>query len=271
MPSSTGPRISMDKNEAISKIAQEPEDRLLLSRVWDKYDQCQRRNIPTATSFLSPRERAMAVALLNTLGVRRGYQADGGYEGAERQILAFLPDWAEDCQDQLRFLRAEFPKQEPAPAHRDLLGSLMGLGITREKLGDILVGDHSADLVVAPTLADFLLENWISAGRTHIRVKAIDRWELLVPEEHVEEVRTTVSTLRLDALVAAAFPMSRSKAADLIRAGKVSLDHLPSEKPDRLLQEGSLITARGYGRVQLETINGETRKGRLSVVLKKYL
>lgn len=261
----------MDKSERISRIAQEPEDKLLLARVLDKFEQTERKNIPSATCFLSPREQNLAEALLNSMGVRDGYVLDGGYEGAERRVLIFLPDWADDAQDELRFLRADFPKQEPAPSHRDLLGSLMGLGIVRERLGDILVSERSADIVAAPSLADYLLENWISAGRTHLRVHPIERQELLLPDVPTQEIRITVSALRLDAVVSAALHMSRSKALELIRAGRVSLDHSPCEKPDRLVEEGSLITARGFGRLRLTAVQGETKKGRTSIVLTKYL
>ena len=261
----------MDKSERIGRIAQDPEDRLLLARVLDKFQQTEQKNIPAATCFLSPREQNLAVALLNSMGVRDGYMLDGGYEEAERRILVFLPEWADSAEDELRFIRADFPKQEPVPSHRDLLGSLMGLGIVRERLGDILVSERSADVIASPSLADYLLENWISAGRTHLKVRPIERQELLLPQLHTEELRITVSALRLDAVVSAAFHVSRSKALELIRAGRVSLDHEPCEKPDRLIGEGSLISARGLGRIKLASIQGETKKGRISIILTKYL
>ena len=116
----------MDKNAIIAKCAQEPEDRLLLARVWDKYEQTERRNIPSATVFLSPRERQLAQAMLNAAGVRSGYLFDGGYEGAERTVLLFLPGWAEEpAGDELVFLRASFHGGESL-THRDILGSLKG-------------------------------------------------------------------------------------------------------------------------------------------------
>ena len=125
----------MDKSTLIAKVASDPEDRLLLARVLDKYEQMERRGIPTATGFLSPREQQLAAVLLNTAGIRTGYAFDGGYEGAERRLLAFLPDWAEDASGELAFLRAGFRGADSTLTHRDILGSLMGLGITREKLG----------------------------------------------------------------------------------------------------------------------------------------
>ena len=80
----------MDRRELLDKTARSEEERLLLSRVWDKREQCRLRNIPTATAFLSPQEQAAATRLLNALGDREGYALWGGYEGAERQRLLFL-------------------------------------------------------------------------------------------------------------------------------------------------------------------------------------
>ena len=154
----------MDKAELIAKVAQDGEDRLLLAHILDKYQQFQRRNIPVSTEFLSPREQAMAEAVLRTAGVRSGYAFDGGYEAAERKVLLFLPDWAEGEQGELAFLRAAFHGPDSALTHRDILGSLMGLGVARERVGDILVGEHSADIVASPSLRDFFLREWAQAG-----------------------------------------------------------------------------------------------------------
>ena len=163
----------MDKAELIAKVAQDGEDRLLLARILDKYQQFQRRNIPVSTEFLSPREQLLAQALLNSAGVREGYRLDGGYEAAERKILRFLPDWAEGEQGELAFLRADFHGPDSALTHRDILGSLMGLGVARERLGDILVSAHSADIVAAASLRDFFLREWGEAGRVRLTVTEI--------------------------------------------------------------------------------------------------
>ena len=85
----------MDRRELLDKAARDAEERMLLSRVWDKWEQCRLRNVPAATDFLSPQEQASAQRLLHMLGVQDGYVFFGGYGGAERQRLFFLPDWAE--------------------------------------------------------------------------------------------------------------------------------------------------------------------------------
>lgn len=258
----------MDKAELIAKVAQDGEDRLLLARILDKYQQSQRRNIPVSTEFLSPREQAMAEAVLRTAGVRAGYAFDGGYEAAERKVLLFLPDWAEG---ELAFLRADFHGPDSALTHRDILGSLMGLGVERDRLGDILVSPHSADIIAAPSLRDFFLREWGEAGRVRLSVAEIGREELILPQVQVKLIRDTVSSLRLDAVTATAFSMSRGRAAELIAAGRVNLDHAPCLKPDKPVAEGAVLTARGFGRARLREVGGLSKKGRTGITIERYL
>ena len=261
----------MDKNTIIARAAQEPEDKLLLARVWDKYEQTERKSVPSATVFLTPREQQMAQVMLNAAGVRGGYVFDGGYEEAERKILIFLPGWAEEAMgDELVYLRAVFHGEESL-THRDILGSLMGLGITRERVGDILVAPHSADIVAAPSLRDFFLREWEQAGRVRLTVTEIERGELSVPQAEVKIIRDTVSSLRLDAVAATAFSMSRGRAAELIAAGRVNLDHVPCMKGDKAVAEGAVITARGLGKARLAQVGGLSKKGRISIIVERYL
>ena len=261
----------MDKRELIARAAQEPEDRLLLARVLDKFEQRERRNIPASTGFLSPREQTLAVSLLNAAGIREGYRLDGGYEGAERKVLTFLPDWAEEDPEALAFLRAAFRGADSVLTHRDILGSLMGQGIARERVGDILLSDHSADVVVSPSLAEFLLQNWDSAGRVRLDISPIDREALAIPQTRIKEVRDTVSSLRLDAVASSAFSLSRGKAAELIAAGKVSLDHMPCEKPDKPVAEGAVLTVRGLGKARVAECGKLTKKGRIALRIERYV
>ena len=261
----------MDKNTLIARTAQEAEDRLLLARIWDKWEQTERKSIPTATVFLSPREQQLAQALLNAAGVRSGYIFDGGYADAERRLLLFLPEWMEaPAGDELAFLRASFHGEEGL-THRDILGSLMGLGVQRERVGDILVSPHSADIVAAPSLREFFLREWTQAGRVKLTAEEIGRAELSVPQAQVKVIRDTVSSLRLDAVAAAAFSMSRGRAAEWIAAGKVHLDHVPCLKPDQAVAEGAVLTARGLGRARLVQVGGLSKKGRTGITVERYL
>ena len=168
------------------------------------------------------------------------------------------------------FLRAAFHGEEGL-THRDILGSLMGLGVTRERVGDILVSPHSADIVSAPSLRDFFLREWDQAGRVKLTVTEIGREALCVPQAQVKVIRDTVPSLRLDAVAAAAFSMSRGRAAELIAAGKVNLDHVPCLKGDKPVEEGAVITARGFGKAKLAQVGGLSKKGRIGIMVERYM
>ena len=264
----------MDKTKLLDKLGADKEDRLLLAKVLDRAEQARIRNIPASTDFLSPQQRVMAQELLRMAGTpENAYVALGGYEGAERTILLFLPDWleAEDAESQspLRFLRASF-RREYHLTHRDFLGSLMGMGIVREKIGDILVGPDSADVLVLDTVAEFLAQSWESAGRVKLRVAEIDPGCVHIPEIRREERRDTVSSLRLDAVCSTGFRMARGKAAALIESGRVQLNWRECTKPDRTVSEGDTVSARGFGKFELTEVGTLTKKGRIPITVQCY-
>lgn len=262
----------MDKGKLLDRAAS-GEERLMLARVLDKWEQADGRSIPVCTEFLSPQERSAAETLLALAGVgAERYMACGGYDGAERQVLFFLPEWMEreSAEIPLRCLRAAY-RPEYDLTHRDILGSLMGLGIVREKVGDLLVGRESCDLIVTPSVADFLLQSWESAGRAKVSVREIDAHDLHIPVLRVEEVRDTVAALRLDAVASTGFRMARGKAAALIESGRVQVNWRECVKPDRLLAQGDTVSARGLGKFKLTQVGGVTKKGRTSIVLERYV
>lgn len=265
----------MDKTKLLDRLGGGREDRLLLAKVLDRAEQAQRRNIPAATDFLSPQQQMMACDLLRQAGVpETAYAALGGYSGAERKLLLFLPEWLEagdaDSQSPILCLRAAY-RAEEGLTHRDLLGSLMGLGLVREKMGDILVGPDSADLIVLDSVADFLLRSWTSAGRAKLTLSVIETQNLHIPEVRCEELRDTVSSLRLDAVASTGFRMARGKAAALIESGRVQVNWRECTKPDKQLSAGDTVSARGVGKFELAEVGGVTKKGRTSIVLKRYV
>ena len=186
----------------IAKIAHTPEDRLLLAKIWDKINAGLRKNIPSATCFLSPRELEMARFLFGEL---EGLRAFGGYEEAERKMLVYLPDYLDESalteeDSPLVCLRAEFYHGD-SPSHRDFLGALMGAGIGRETVGDICVGKESCDFFVTAEIAPYIAQNFTSAGRTHVRITRITLDQVQIPEPEVKEIRDTLASLRLDSVI----------------------------------------------------------------------
>ena len=261
----------MDRSN-IEKIAHTPEDRLLLAKIWDKLTAGMRRDIPAATCFLSPRELEMARFLFGDVP---GLQSFGGYADAERRMLVYLPEyWDEswfDTEDApFVCLRASFYEGDML-SHRDFLGALMGAGIGRETVGDICVGQSSCDFFVTKEIAPYILQNFLSAGRTRLRLAKIPLAEVSVPEPETKEIRDTLASLRLDSVISAGFRIGRSLAAPHVTAGKAAIDGRPCEKPDKPVSEGCKISVRGLGKIKLDTVNGQTKKGRISVIIKRYI
>ena len=260
----------MNKTELLNQVAQGPEERQLLARVWDKAEQAQ-RGVPACTPFLSQSQQEAAGRLIAAAGHPR-HMWSGGFADAERKVCCFLPDWQEeeDVEPPFTALRCRWQSGE-ALCHRVVLVSILGQGLDREKVGDILVGQGVCDILVFRDLAPYLLQNLTGAGRAKLRVEEISLEDIAPPEKTVKRVNDTVSSPRLDAVMASGFSTGRSKAAGLISAGKVELNHRPCLKPDRTVNEGDVITCRGLGKCVLKEVNGLSKKGRIIIVLERYL
>ena len=261
----------MDRSN-IEKIARTPEDRLLLAKLWDKINAGMRRNIPAATCFLSPRELELSRYLF---GDADGLHTFGGFEGAERQMLIYVPEYMEldtllEEDAPLCCLRATF-FEEDILSHRDFLGALMGAGIGRETVGDICVGKGYCDFFVTAEIAPYILQSFTSAGRTKLSISQIPLTEANIPEPEVKEIKDTLASLRLDSVISSGFRIGRSLAAQYVSAGKAAIDGLPCEKPDKAVSEGDSISVRGLGKIKLATVGGQTKKGRISVVIQRYV
>ena len=263
--------MAMDRSN-IEKIAKTPEDRVLLAKIWDKINAGMRKNIPANTAFLTLREIDMCRYLF---GNQEGLFPFGGFEGAERQMLVYLPEYLEKdtlfAEDSpLVCLQATFFDGD-TPSHRDFLGALMGAGIARETIGDICVGKGQCDFFVTAEIAPYILQNFTGAGRTKVHLEQIPLSEVSVPEPETKEIRDTVASVRLDSIISSGFRIGRSAAAQYISAGKAAIDGLPCEKPDKIVEEGAKISVRGLGKIKLKNINGQTKKGRISVVIDRYI
>ena len=261
----------MDRNN-IEKIAQTAEDRMLLAKVWDKINAGIRKNIPSSTPFLAPRELEMARLLL---GEPEGLYRFGGYPEAERQMIVYLPEYLEeeslmDEDSPVVCLRATF-FQGDTLSHRDFLGALMGAGVARETVGDICVGKGTCDFFVTREIAPYLLQSFDSAGRTRFHLEQVPLADAQIPEPEVKIIKDTLASLRLDGVISAGFRVGRSAAAEYVNAGRAAINGLPCTKSDKAVSEGDKISVRGMGKIKLAQVNGQTKKGRISVIIERYV
>ena len=260
----------MDKQKCIAKVVKTEEDKVFFSHIYDRLVGAQQKNIPAFTGFLTPREQVLAEQMLAPMSLT----FFGGAEEAERKICCWIPDYLESrsylCEEgPLTAVRATYYEKDHL-THRDFLGGLMGIGIKRQTIGDIYVSSGSCDFFVLREMLSYVLDNFISAGRTKLHLEEITIDEVHVPEVSVKQIKDTVSSLRLDSIVGSGFGMARGKALDLIVAGKVSVNDLPCLKADKLLSEGDKITARGFGKILLTQVGGRTKKDRILILLERF-
>ena len=212
--------------------------------------------------FLTPTEAAEALRLH---GPR--VALEGGFRDAERVIPIFAEGF--DPGDYLAAIQLRFRPQDTL-THRDILGAVLGLGLERSVLGDIVVAEGQAWLVCLARIADFILENFDQAGKVGLRAESIPLSALPGAAKELREQRGTVASLRLDALLAEAFRCSRGAAEELLAQGLVRLRHEETRDGAAKVREGDVISVRGKGRVKLLQAGETSRKGRIWVTIGHY-
>ena len=207
----------------------------------------------------------------------------GGFSQAERKMALFWP--ADDYNPDFSGLTKDPEAAAPisvlliAPVnarfaedltHRDYLGAILNLGIDRSLTGDILVKDHLAYVFCLESMKELLIRDLTRVRNTSVTVSEVSRdIPELVPE--YQELRVNVASERLDAVVAALAGVSRSKAVDLFPAQRVFVNSRIITDPGKKLKEGDVLSVRGFGKAIYQGIDGESRKGRLYVTLKKFV
>lgn len=249
------------------------EDNLLIGQIEDKISQCDHKYMAACTGFLDSHQQSIARSIVRKpmpVGVKPVFY--GGYDDADRVILACLPEYAEiGDDDPLTVIRASLEPGGRELTHRDYLGSLTGTGIKRDKIGDILVRPDGADIIVLAEIKDFLLYNYGKAGRTYLSLSEVPLSELIIPEQKKITRKDTVASLRADSIVASMFGLSRSKAAEAITRGIVFVNHMEVTKTDQILAEGDAVVLRGSGKAIITEASGVSRKGRIYVTFDKFV
>ncbi len=237
----------------------------LLRRAEDLARRCEKSGSVTHTSFLTPAERCELEGWAKHNALCR-MLFHGGGKDCERCAAFFLPDWLEEESfEPSEYLCAiRLTAFFGAPGHRDYMGALLGMGIGREWLGDILVKDDLAYVFCLPSVQKHLL-SIDKVGRCTVRAEAVALADVPAPERQIKEKRFSVQSPRLDAVVGGLFDLSRSESARQIEAGGVSVNYRECLKTDLTVREGDMISLRGKGKGRIAAIGGTSRKGRLFI------
>lgn len=243
------------------------DSELLPCRVRDAYNICEKTNAPKFLGFLKPEEAAVAVDVLKPLGA--SFEFFGGYEGAERVMLALKPDWCEGPQYPISSFTFKYRVGDTL-CHRDFLGSLMALGITRESVGDILVGEGRAVVFVTNEIARFVSTQLEKIGRVGVEITE----GYLPPLPTLSQklaLSDTVASMRLDCVVAALGGFSRSVACEKIERGEVSVNSVCCDKASKVVASGDKVTVKHKGRFEIASADSYSKKGRIILKYYKYV
>ena len=259
----------MDKQSEITKH-QKDEDKILIAKILDKLKFAENRNRLESTDFLDLRQQSIIREILE-LRKSSNYMFWGGYNDAERNIVIFSNSLEyinqKEISNLVSIIRITLPNNlQGQYEHRIYLGGLMKLGIKREKIGDIIVRNNGADIIVKSDLAEYLKDNLRSLTRFQkSNIEIININELLYVKPKEEVIKINIPSMRLDCIVGELARCSRSEANKILDTERVFVNFKGEIRPSKNIEEGDYITIRGKGRFKISKILGATKSGRISL------
>lgn len=255
------------KQDILKKFAKNNEDRIMLSYVLDKLETCILKNYITNTRFLDIRQQSLAKQAILYLGKQKNFVFWGGYKDAERACIIFFPEYIneneiyEDENSPITAIRVQ-KKANDNLSHRDYLGSIMGLQIVRDRIGDIIVCENGADILIMKEICDFLKMNLNCVGRKKVSVCNICLSDIILKEQNQKEGKGSVASLRIDSVISLIFSISRNESQEYIKKGLVFLNSVQCLKSGYDIKEGDKITVRTKGKCEICSVGGKSKKGR---------
>jgi len=249
-----------------------PDEKPFVDRASEWVERAAHSHEMRRTDFLDPRQIEIVMSLVNRARDVH-LRLTGGYEEAERRRALIAPDYR-DLSDEpsgIALLRVTGGSQGRLELeHGDYLGAMLGLGIKRDRVGDIHVHDAECHILVAEEIADYVNIHLRQVHREHVMTDIIPLSELRIAEQDLEEMNLSVASLRLDGIASDVHRISRSKIVDPIRAGRCRVNWRVEEDPSTPLKAGDVISMQGLGRFRILEVEGMTKKGRLRIKIGKY-
>lgn len=247
------------------------DEKILVSKTEDLFRLCEKYATPRFSDFLDGREQ-LTIRENVVFPFDYNVMFFGGFDDAEKQIMGVFPQWTEPEQTEFPIICLKVVGGYTRKlTHRDYLGTVMSLGIAPQKVGDIVVCDDFAYVLLHSDVAEYVADNLHKIGNQGVKVELIENLSVITIERKYKTIGAVCAAPRLDAVVGAAANISRAQSAALINAGKVKLNHRITEKVSETIKEGDLLSIRGYGRFLVHSFDGETRKMRLHITLKQYI
>lgn len=257
----------MTDRKNILQGLEDAEDRIFLSHMLDLKEKSEKTQRIMYSSFLTPGQKILAEGRLSSLCDMR---FSGGFKDAERVMAAFVPnEWDEEDYPFCGLEIKNLGKRELT--HRDYLGSILRLGISRSLVGDIAVSEDGATVVISRDIADFILMNLSKVGSSGVRLGLLEKERVGDIVRNFKVSSVTVSSMRFDCVLSAATGKSRSAVSSLISEGIAEVNYTAEKNTSRLIKSGDVISLRGFGKFIAETDLATTKKGRIHVNIRKYI
>ena len=269
----------MAKTETLNKYTKD-EDKLLVAKLLDKIGFAKTKNKIVNTDFLDMYQKKISLEILN-IQKEKNYIYYGGVDNADRQMLIIYPEKYDNIffnnkfnySEIISLIRIELPNELKGKyVHKDYLSGIMKLGIKREKCGDILVFDDGADIIVSTDIANYILNNLSQLTRfSKSKIEQLDISKVRIPDIKKEEIRITVSSMRLDNIVSQLANVSRTNAEQIIKEQKVFVNYENEMKNSKIINEKDIITIRGKGKFNVLKVNGVSKKGKIILTVEHYV
>lgn len=250
-----------------------PDEHAFVDKAWDWVRRAAEQHSVKLVDFMDPRQAFILESLVHRHGDAVCWMS-GGYDRAERKRAVVAPDYRTPGEDDVAIALLEITSDDAKFGeldHGDFLGSLLGLGIKRDKLGDLHVLPGKCHCLLAEEIAAFVHLNLRQVGRVRVMTETLPLNRLETGETELAEMSFTVASLRLDAIVGDVHRLSRAKALVPIRAGRCKVNWKPEEDPARQVKAGDVVSLQGFGRFRIIDVEGPTKSGRIRVKIGKYV
>ena len=267
----------MDKQQLLRDYKKQ-EDKMCLAQIIDKIEMSKTRGKIECTDFLDMYQVSLAESFLKKNQIQN-YKLYGGYPDSERKILIAYPEnyteemIAKNYSKFLKVVKIELTEEDKGKfTHRNYLGGIVKLGLKREKVGDIVVAEDGADIIVVSEFAEILKKELPTLTRFENAAITINEiTEIRKKEIKIENIEIIVPSLRMDNIVSDLARTSRSKAAQIIAQERVFINGQNETKVSKQIKLGDIITIRGKGRFIIKEFKGTTRSGRTVILIEKYV
>lgn len=243
------------------------EEHSFIDQVFSWLEQVQQTYEYRLTDFLDPREQKIVQKVIGSNNPDFRFEFHGGTEDAERKRAIIAPFYEQLTKDsyELVILEGKYNEKFISITHRDVMGAFLSSGIERSKLGDILTGVGVFQLITDETIAPYVMSQLTSVKQAHIQLQRKPFSELIESVNQWKTFERVIPSLRLDAVISSFFNISRNNATALIKGERVKVNHRTVDQITFALEQGDLISVRGYGRGRFKNIIGRTRKNNLKV------